>query len=160
MSTISERRWPLWSGLLARSLPAPFPPPMAELWSDRDGMHLEEFREDGTLVVRAELPGVDPDRDVEITVAEGTLCIRAERSAHHEQRGDGGFYRSEFRYGQFTRTLALPTGVTAGDVTASYTDGILEVHVPLEEGVEPVNRVEVTRGAESGNGSASGGRGT
>jgi HSP20 family protein len=88
------------------------------------------------------------------------LCIRAERSAHHEQRGDGGFYRSEFRYGQFTRTLALPTGVTAGDVTASYTDGILEVHVPLEEGVEPVNRVEVTRGAESGNGSASGGGGT
>ncbi len=132
---------------------------MAELWSDRDGMHLEEFREDGMLVVRAELPGIDPDRDVEITVAEGTLCIRAERRERHEERGNGGFYRSEFRYGQFTRTLALPSGVTAGDVSADYTDGILEVRVPLTDGVEPENRVEVTRGGTSGNGAASGSEG-
>lgn len=110
-------------------------------------MHLEEFREDGTFVVRAELPGIDPDRDVEITVAGGTLCIRAERREKHEARGDGDFYRSEFRYGQFTRTLPLPGGVGAEDVAADYTDGILEVRLPLRAAGPGPARVAVTRGA-------------
>lgn len=151
MAVLSERRWPsLWSGWLGRSWPSAIIPPAPEWWADRDGMHLEEFREDGTLVVRAELPGIDPDRDVEITVAGGTLCIRAERREKHEATGDGDFYRSEFRYGQFTRTLPLPGGVGAEDVAADYTDGILEVRLPLRAAGPGPARVAVTRGAAAG----------
>ena len=154
MAVLSERRWPLLrSNWFGRSWPSTAVlPPLPEWWMDRDAMHLEEFREDGTLVVRAELPGIDPDRDVEITVAEGTLCIRAERRERHEARGDGDFYRSEFRYGQFTRTLPLPSGVGAEEVAADYTDGILEVRLPLREAGPGPTRVAVSRGGASGDG--------
>lgn len=121
-------------------------------------MHLEEFRDNGTLVVRAELPGIDPERDVEITVAEGTLCIRAERREKHEARGDGDFYRSEFRYGQFSRTLPLPAGVGPEDVVADYTDGILEVRLPLRQAGPGPTRVAVGRGGRgTGEGAPSAG---
>lgn len=162
MAVLSERRWPtLWSNWFGRSWPqAAVLPPLPDWWADRDALHLEEFREDGTLVVRAELPGIDPDRDVEITVAEGTLCIRAERRERHEARGDGDFYRSEFRYGQFTRTLPLPSGVGADEVIADYTDGILEVRLPLREAGPGPTRVAVSRGGAHEAGAPGGSAGT
>jgi HSP20 family protein len=89
----------------------------------------EEIRE-GVLVIRAELPGIDPDKDAEITVREGMLVITATRSREEREEAEGRF-RSEFHYGSFTRTLALPEGVSTDDVTAAYADGILEVRVPL-----------------------------
>ena len=157
MAVTSERRWPaLWSNWFGRSWPAAVIPPAPEWpsspgwWVDRDGMHLEEFRDDGTLVVRAELPGIDPGRDVEITVTGGTLCIRAERRQRHEAAGDGDFYRTEFRYGLFTRTLPLPAGVGPNDVAATYTDGILEVRLPLHETTPGTTRVVVTRSDGAG----------
>lgn len=147
MALLRESRWPsLWSAKFGRSWPSAVLPPVPDWWVDRDAMHLEEFRENGTLVARAELPGIDPERDVEITVAEGTLCIRAERREKHEERGDGDFYRSEFRYGQFSRTLPLPAGVGPEDVVADYTDGILEVRLPLREAGPGPTRVAVGRG--------------
>ncbi len=156
-----ERRLPgLWPGWLSQTMPRsildPFMEPFVErepmvplAWSDREGMHLEEFREDDTLVVRAELPGIDPDDDVEITVSDGSLCIRAERRERHERSGNGDFYRSEFRYGQFTRTLPLPAGAGPEDVKASYDDGILEIRLPMVSPSQAVSRVAITRGAGS-----------
>jgi HSP20 family protein len=52
-----------------------------ELWgdlgSDEDAMRVEEFRDGDTMVVRAEMPGIDPEKDVEITVDDGTLRVKA-----------------------------------------------------------------------------------
>jgi HSP20 family protein len=103
-------------------------------WLDFDAtsegwMRVEEVREDGTLVVRAELPGVDPEKDVDVSVADGVLHISAKREQRDEKKSNGN-YRSEFRYGEFSRDLALPTGVDPGALTATYKDGILEVRVP------------------------------
>ena len=96
------------------------------------GVRVEEFREDGTLVVRAELAGIDPDKDVEISVSDHTLHIEAER--HEEEKKEGRDYvRQEFRYGSFVRDLPLPSGVSEADIKASYRDGILEVRVPMPE---------------------------
>ena len=94
-------------------------------------MHLEEFVEDGHCVIRAEMPGLDPDKDVEASIADGVLTLRAHRSERTEdERPDG--YRSEFRYGSFVRRVRLPEGATEDDITATYKDGILEVRVPVE----------------------------
>jgi HSP20 family protein len=92
-------------------------------------MHLEEFVEDGTCVIRAELPGVDPDKDIDITVANGMVHLQAQREERKEEDRPGE-YRSEFRYGRFARSVRLPEGVTEADVKASYKDGILEVRIP------------------------------
>lgn len=96
------------------------------------GIRVEEVVDGNTLVVRAELPGIDPEKDVEITVIDGTLRIKAERQEKTEQK-EKSSYRSEFRYGSFVRKLALPEGVRQEDITASYKDGVLEVRSPIPE---------------------------
>jgi HSP20 family protein len=89
---------------------------------------VEEVARDDRYVIRAELPGLDPDRDIEVTVEGRTLTIHAER-----RQEDSGSYRSEFRYGSLTRLVRLPVKVDAADVTARYERGVLEVSVPARQ---------------------------
>ena len=120
---------------------------MLDLDWESGWLRVEEFMDEGTLVVRAELPGIDPDKDVELSVANGVLHIRAQREEKTEKK-DKDVYRSEFRYGSFVRNVPLPEGVKEDDVTASYKDGILEVRVPIamEEEKPPVTKVPISRG--------------
>jgi HSP20 family protein len=109
-------------------------------------LRVEEFVEDATMVVRVELPGIDPEKDVDISLQNGRLRISAKREEKSEHK-EKDSYRSEFHYGSFVREIALPEGCTESDVTASYTDGVLEVRVPMGEAArpEPV-KIPVTRG--------------
>ena len=94
---------------------------------DMVGMiRVEEFHDDGTPVVRADLPGIDPEKDVHLTVADGMLRIEAERR-EEEKKDDRGYPRQELRYGSLSRTLPLPEGVTESDITAAYKAGTLEI---------------------------------
>jgi HSP20 family molecular chaperone IbpA len=112
-------------------------------------IRFEDYIADGRYVLRAELPGVDPDRDVEITLADGILTIRAER--HHEEKDR---HRTEFRYGFFTRSVVLPPGADEKDVEAVYDQGILEVSVKLNEKKQEGRRILVGRTAEDKGGMA------
>ena len=89
---------------------------------------LEEAIGDDRYVIRAELPGLDPENDIEVTVDGRILTIRAER-----RQQDNGPCRSEFRYGSLARAVRLPARVDAADVTARYHKGVLEVSVPVRE---------------------------
>jgi HSP20 family protein len=95
-------------------------------------MRLEEFADDGDLVVRAELPGVDPDKDIEITVEGGLLTISGERRSQVKSEQKARHF-SEMQYGSFSRTIPLPEGVSEKDVTATYREGILEVRLTLAQ---------------------------
>lgn len=119
-----------------------FPVPMG--WrslAQLHGIRVEDFVEGDQYVVRAELPGVDPDKDVEITVQRGVLTLRCER---REQRAEKG--RSEFRYGSFARSVRLPEGAREDDVKASYKDGILTVRVGLGQPSAGAKKITVARG--------------
>jgi HSP20 family protein len=94
-------------------------------------MRMEEHIADGRYVVQAELPGVDPAKDMEVSVAKGILTIRAERPEEMQ-----GQHRSEFRYGTFTRHIALPVTADASDIKATYRWGILEVSIGLRDADE------------------------
>ena len=99
-------------------------------WRDiEDMIRVEEYREEGTLVIRADLPGINPDQDVELTVSGGMLHIEAERR-EEQKREEKGYVRQELRYGSLSRSLPLPEGVTGDDITAAYQDGVLEIRVP------------------------------
>lgn len=108
-------------------------------------IRVDEFQDGQTQVIRAELPGIDPDKDVEITVLDGLLHINAERRIDEETK-DKGFTRHEMRYGSLTRTIPLPKGATESDIKATYRDGILEVRVPVPE---PMATHEATKVAVS-----------
>jgi HSP20 family protein len=90
------------------------------------GIRIEAHFEEHAYVVRAELPGIDPDKDVELTVTDGVLTIRAERSEQTESP-----QHSEFRYGSYTRSLRLPEGAVPDKTSATYQGGILTVRVGL-----------------------------
>ena len=105
-------------------------------------IRIEEFSKNGNFMIRAELPGIDPDKDVQINVRDGMLTIEGKREEHTESD-----QRSEFFYGRFMRTLTLPSGATGEDISASYKDGILEVAVPMHEPLGEVQRVAVSRPA-------------
>jgi HSP20 family molecular chaperone IbpA len=105
-------------------------------------VRIEDYVEDGAYVIRAELPGIDPDKDVELSLQGDTLTIRGERREEEKARN-----RHEFHYGAFERSVTVPPGTKAEDIEAGYADGVLELKVPVKEtDVEP-HRIPVQRSA-------------
>jgi HSP20 family molecular chaperone IbpA len=120
------------------------------LWSDMAGwledvtprtgvIRLEDHLTDTEYTVRAELPGLDPEKDVHLSVTHGFLTIRAERKEETQTK-----HRTEFRYGMFERSVQLPEAADGDKVRATYKDGILEVTVPLKAQVEP-KKIAITK---------------
>jgi HSP20 family protein len=133
-------RWPrdltdLWPGW------APFG---AIGWPFRD-IKIEEFIDGEQLVIRAELPGVDPDRDIDVSVENGVLTIAAERQEGSREKLEKG-YRSEFRYGSFVRQVRLPAGTSPEVVSAAYKDGVLEIRMPKPTPEAASRRIQIQRG--------------
>lgn len=104
-------------------------------------LRVEESVDEGRYVVRAEIPGIDPAKDVEVSVHGGLLTIKAERGESREHDG-----HSEFSYGLFERTVSLPEGAQEQGIDATYAKGILSVSVPMSEPKHKVTKVEVKSG--------------
>lgn len=106
---------------------------MADLYT----MRIEEFTEDGRYVIRAELPGIEV-KDLDVTVEDGNLTIRAERTEREVDKN-----RSEIRYGSLTRSVTLPKSADENDVHAEYIDGMLTVSVGLGEEKVEAKHIEI-----------------
>ena len=102
-------------------------------------IRVEELHEDGDLVIRAEMPGIDPEHDVEVHVRDHMLEISAQRT-QRETKDDKGARRSELRYGSFYRALSLPATVKESEIQASYKDGILKVRAPSHRSAVQLGR--------------------
>ncbi|HYC82829.1 MAG TPA: Hsp20/alpha crystallin family protein [Solirubrobacterales bacterium] len=100
---------------------------------------------DDSLVLRADLPGMDRD-DIEVEVKDGVLTVAGERKAEHETQREG-YHRVERSFGRFSRSLGLPRGVDPSAVTASFERGVLEVRLPKPE-ERKATRIEI--GGEQG----------
>jgi HSP20 family protein len=85
--------------------------------------------------VRAELPGVKPE-SLDISVVEGRLQIRGERKIDVEDQKTS-YHRREREGGFFRRTIALPSKVDPGKVSASMRNGVLTITLPKSEEVKP-----------------------
>jgi HSP20 family protein len=94
------------------------------------------------LHVRLELPGIDPDSDVDIEVEGGVLHVSGERKSEDAQEGDGWF-RREMRYGRFDRRVGLPDGVDAEGIRASYDAGVLDIAIPMPAKAKTKVKVDV-----------------
>jgi HSP20 family protein len=88
-----------------------------------------------TLVLKAELPGVNPD-DVEIRVEDNTLYLKGERKFEKEVK-EQNYHRVERSYGTFARTFSLPNSIDADKVAAAYKDGVLTLTMPKKEEAKP-----------------------
>lgn len=87
---------------------------------------VEEYVDEDRYVIRAELPGLDPAKDIKVQVASGILTISAER---HEEQHE--CLHTEFRYGTYTRRIVLPEDAKEDKLTARYDAGLLEITIPI-----------------------------
>ena len=135
--------------------------PIAEIigWLEADGglghrtvgltpfVRIEDFFEEGAYVLRAEMPGIDPDKDLDVSVEGDVLTIRGERQEEKKERD-----RSEFHYGAFSRSIMLPRSAKADQISAEYVDGVLTLRVPMDAPVEEPRKVPVHRAESEGDG--------
>jgi len=129
--------------------------PVAEVlsWFDNDTpftfrtdgtpfVRIEDYVEDGTYVLRAEVPGLDPEKDLELTMTSDTLSIRGERREEEQDKR-----HHEIHYGEFIRSVRLPQGSRTEGVKATYDDGVLEVRIPVESNGEATHTVPIAHKA-------------
>lgn len=99
----------------------------SDLWSPP--VDVEENAD--ALVLTAELPGMQHE-DIDIELEDGVLTIQGEKKEEQKEEGTQGLLY-ERRWGSFTRKFTLPRAVDAGNITASYENGILTVSIPKAE---------------------------
>jgi HSP20 family protein len=101
---------------------------------------LNVFRGPDGLIVRAEIPGVEPG-NVAITTEGYRLTISGERKAAEPTAGS--YHRRERPYGKFSRTVTLPDDIDGARTTASLRNGVLTLTIPQRENAKP-RRIEIT----------------
>lgn len=104
-------------------------------------MPMDLYKVDDHYVLVADLPGVDPG-SVDVNVDNGTLTLTAHRTSPPEENSVKWLANERF-YGTYRRQLALGDGVDAGNISATYENGVLSVTIPLAEQAKP-RRVEIT----------------
>jgi HSP20 family protein len=115
-----------------------FAAPRTASWSPE----IDVFEKDNRLITKIDLPGMKKE-DVKVEVTDRHLAISGERTSETEDRKEN-VYRCEREYGSFYRAVPLPEGVKLEDVKATFSDGVLEVSVPLPAKAEAkVRKVEI-----------------
>lgn len=99
--------------------------------SKRWSIPLDAVEEDDKLVVRASLPGIDPD-EIKVTIEDGVLSIDGETKVD-EERKEGNYLIRERRSGSFHRALRLPDTVDVDQAETNYDEGVLTVAFPKAE---------------------------
>jgi HSP20 family protein len=127
-------KWEPWAGLttLQREMNRLF-----EAFADGDGRQsaaqitvpaVEISDTPEAVIVKAQVPGITKDQ-IQVMVTDGTLTLKGESKAEEEKK-EKTYYRREFRYGAFTRTVPLPVAVQAEKATAQLKDGVLAITIP------------------------------
>lgn len=134
-----------------------------EPWRSRSGLWLQRSEgfplaldvaeDDSDYIVKASMPGVDPDQ-VEITLTDNVLTIKGETKSEQDTE-EKNYHVRERRFGSFMRSVTLPMPVDADKVEASHENGVLTLRLPKTEAVKP-KRISVhkTISEQAGNGRA------
>lgn len=109
---------------------------------------VDVIQQGSELIVRADLPGVNPE-DVTVDVSEDGLTIAGERREERREERNG-VYRMERSYGSFYRVVPLPDGAMTDQANATFKDGVLEIRMPAPpEQVSRGRRLQISRGDQA-----------
>ena len=104
---------------------------------------VEVVQKDNNLIVRADLPGIEPN-DVKLEVENDMLVIQGERKQEHTEEREG-WHRSERVYGSFYRAIPLPEGAKTEQAKAEFKNGVLEVTLPVEQAKPNRRQIHIQR---------------
>ncbi len=102
---------------------------------DKLSMPVELHEHDNDYCVHAELPGVKKE-DLDIDIDKNYLTINAKKEEEHEEN-ESNYKKTEFRYGEFSRTVYFPKDIDVEKTTAKLEDGILKINAPKKEEEKP-----------------------
>jgi HSP20 family protein len=135
-----------------RTLTGPWP--FRPLLALTPGKHFiptaDVFARNGDLVVRMDLPGMDP-KDIHVKLDAGELAVIGERKLDKEVK-ETGYFRKETSYGFFERHITLPKGVKESAIKAEYENGVLEISIPRPAGANGapvVKTIPVTKAVKA-----------
>lgn len=135
MGEFFHRPWPMFGSMPFRGL-------LSDMGSAfGTSPAVDVFDDGGAIVVKAELPGISRD-DIEVKLIDNTLEITGEKKSEEKiDRRD--YLRVERSYGKFSRTLRLPEGLDADQVTADFINGVLEINIPRIESKRTVHHITI-----------------
>ncbi|MDQ5988064.1 MAG: Spore protein SP21 [Syntrophus sp. SKADARSKE-3] len=94
------------------------------------------------VIIKVELPGMD-EKDVDVSLTQNILTVKGEKKEEKEDKNKD-FYRMERRYGSFSRSIPLPTGIKSEKAEAVFKKGVLTITVPKsDEAKSKVKKIEV-----------------
>jgi HSP20 family protein len=117
---------------------------VAESGITGSSLSIDVIRRDDSIVIRADIPGIDPD-EVEIEVDDGVLTVSGEHSSEQEEK-DEHYVRRERHFGSFSRSMTLPPGADPDAIEATTANGVLEVTIPVPK--EKPKKVEIKAAAD------------
>ncbi|WP_448058438.1 Hsp20/alpha crystallin family protein [Cellulomonas hominis] len=106
-------------------------------------MPMDLYRSGDHYVLHVDLPGADPGT-IDVNVDDRTLTVRAQRSARTED--DVQWLAKERPVGTYARQLTVGRGLALDAISATYTDGVLTLTIPVAEEARP-RKIEIQRGA-------------
>ncbi len=129
----------LFEGLTAHDFP------LLSINGETKWMPAIELKETDTeVILKAQIPGIDA-KDLDVQVTPDTVMLKGEHQEESKTE-EKGFCRSEFHYGQFARTVSLPTAVQHEQVKSSFKDGVLTLTLPkVAEAQRKVVKVDLTQ---------------
>jgi HSP20 family protein len=101
---------------------------------------VDVFERDGTVVVKADIPGMEA-KDIEVSATDDGVTISGHRLEEKEVK-EKDYHRSERSYGRFVRQIGLPAGADRSKAVANFKDGVLEITFPLSDGAKQ-RKIEV-----------------
>lgn len=139
-------------------LPAGFAPlewsAMSLLSSLVSPVRIEEHVDGKTYMLRAEVPGVDPAKDLTVTYHDGALRLQIRRTDSRKDKT-----HTEFTYGTYDRTVPLSTGIDEDSIRASYQDGILEIQATVSDPQQSTRAIPIAIGNGTANATPATGKG-
>lgn len=105
--------------------------PPIEAWMDKDNKNYH---------LNIALPGID-SKELKVELQGDNLTVSGEHQANEEKK-EADYLHQEFSYGRFERTIVLPESADSSKVSAEYSNGVLEIVVPLSEAALP-KQIEV-----------------
>ncbi len=120
-----------WFDDIDRFLDEAFLPTRRQAREDAWAPKVDISEDDGKIVVKADLPGVD-EKDVSVKVEDNVLTLTGERKLEKET-DEENFHRVERTYGSFARSFTLPETVDTEKISAKYDKGVLNISIPKVE---------------------------
>jgi HSP20 family protein len=110
---------------------------------------VDVWEKDNRYFIRAAVPGVKPE-ELDIQVQDGTLILSGETKHEFESDKDAKFWRREYSFGKFRRTIRLPENINPEEIEASFDNGYVTVTVPMQPEVHKSLKVPIRSGAQQG----------